>query len=163
MDGQSSLRDGLTFVNKFFLPSLDHIFTSVELSRVGCSDLLEQLGDVTTALTDLLGQIVDLHSLLQLSSQVVLLILVQVSLVFQVLVVLQFSIVDVYLVEGHHLSFDFFQGISLVFLYERFLLLQLLSFALMHSVRFVDVLVLILSDELEILSEAFFFALHLVL
>jgi hypothetical protein len=78
---QLSLSDLPSFFVNLLLPSADIIFPSLQLTLVGSTDLGHQSIDVSAALTDLLGQIVDLNPLLELLPQICLLVLKKLPLI----------------------------------------------------------------------------------
>ena len=91
----SSIGDLPTFFIYEFFSADDFIFTSLELTLICCPNFLNELIDVTAWLINLLGQFINLNSLLQLLFKVLLLLFIQSSLVFEIFWILHFSVFDI--------------------------------------------------------------------
>ena len=92
------------FIN--FLLFVSYIFFFLlKLSFISCADLSDERIDVTTRLTNLLSQLINMHPLLELLPQIVLLVFKEVTLVLQVFGILHFSIFDINLVDLSEILF----------------------------------------------------------
>ena len=99
----------------FLLSTADVVFSSLQVAFIGCSYFGDQGVDVARRLADLLGKVVYLNTLLELLSQVLLLVFEKLALVLKRFGILHLSILDVYLVKLGKFFLILFQSSILIF------------------------------------------------